>query len=214
MTGIVFEPATPENSAEVREFMLNYFYAFEPTNLAYIYGKEPATEDVDFSIKFLDVGLGVKAVTDDGQMVGLSLGYIGDEDDAVALRETADRSSDRKFSDIMRFLAFVQNGSNIRERYGINAVYEIQLVAVHTDFRGKSIATGLIRSQIQIAKERGFEGVYVDCSSIYTAKIMEKLGFECVHEIDFADYRTEKGERIFKPADEIHTGLKSYFKRI
>ncbi|XP_055531618.1 arylalkylamine N-acetyltransferase 1-like [Wyeomyia smithii] len=205
MDSISFISARPEESEAIRKFVLDYFYAYEPTNLAYIYGKEPAAEDVEFSIKFLNHGLGVAAVNRQGTIVGISLGYIGAVDDAAAMRDAANRSKDEKFCDIMRFLSVVQDGADIKGKFGVTKIYEIQMLAVHPDYRGRAIGSALTKKQIEIAKERGFEAVYADCSSVYSAKIMERLGFECVHEIAFADYRNHRSVQIFKPVDEIHT---------
>ncbi|XP_053686524.1 arylalkylamine N-acetyltransferase 1-like [Sabethes cyaneus] len=213
MDCVSFATAKSEQSEEIRKFMLDYFYAHEPTNQSYIYGKDPAPEDVEFSIRFLNLGLGVVALSSEGKVVGLSLGYVGELDDAAAMRNIADRSLDEKFRDIMRFLAVIQEGANIQAQFGVTKIYEIQMLAVHPDYCGQSIGTELTKKQIDIAIDRGFEAVYADCSSVYSAKIMEKLGFECVHEIAFADYRNQQGVQIFK-TDSIHTGLQSFFKRL
>ncbi|XP_055608245.1 uncharacterized protein LOC129755656 [Uranotaenia lowii] len=214
MSEITYGPVLPEDFEVARQFIVDYFYAFEPMNRAYIHGKEPAEEDVEFSVKFLNEGLGVKATVDDGRIVGISLGYIGSEDDVAVLTESVKNSRDRKWGDILQFLIFVHESSNVSEKFGVSDAYEIQIVGVHPDFRGRSIAKELVRKQLQLAKEKGFKGVYVDCSNVFTAKIMESLEFEIVNEIVLENYRTEKGEQIFQPEDQVNRSIKSYFKRI
>lgn len=108
----------------------------------------------------------------------------------------------------------MQDGADVLGKFGIDVAYEVQLVAVHPDYRGRSIGKKLVERQILKAKECGFRGVYVDCSNVFTARIMEGLGFECIHEIAFADYRTTEGLTIFQPEDEVHTMMRSFFKMI
>lgn len=39
----------------------------------------------------------------------------------------------------------------------------------------------------------------VECSSYFTAKAVEKLGFKCIYSLLYMDYVNEKGEIVFKP---------------
>lgn len=40
--------------------------------------------------------------------------------------------------------------------------------------------------------------VYVECSSYFSAKVAEKLGFKRIYTLYFRDYVNENGEAIFK----------------
>lgn len=40
--------------------------------------------------------------------------------------------------------------------------------------------------------------VYVECSSYFSAKAAEKLGFQCIYTLYYRDYVDENGEVIFK----------------
>ncbi|XP_065088079.1 arylalkylamine N-acetyltransferase-like 2 [Ochlerotatus camptorhynchus] len=209
MNTVTFEPVLPDGIPDAREFILQYFYPFEPMNRAYINGKEPAQEDVEFTVAYLKQGLGIRAVDGSGRIIGLSLEYIGEESDVHAM---LDEAKEQKWADVLQFLAYVQQEANVPEKY--EAPYEIQMVAVHPDYQGRSIARELVKRQIELAKRRGFVAVYVDCSSVFTAKIMKKLGFECIHKIALADYRNKEGLQIFQPDNEIHTEMQSFFKTI
>lgn len=46
--------------------------------------------------------------------------------------------------------------------------------------------------------EKGYPMVYVECSSYFSAKAAEKLGFKCIYTLYFRDYTDENGKEIFK----------------
>lgn len=41
--------------------------------------------------------------------------------------------------------------------------------------------------------------IYVECSSYFSAKVVEKLGFKCIYSMSYKDYVNEQGEVVFKP---------------
>lgn len=40
--------------------------------------------------------------------------------------------------------------------------------------------------------------VYIECSSYFSAKAAERLGFKCIYTLYFRDYVNNNGEIIFK----------------
>lgn len=50
----------------------------------------------------------------------------------------------------------------------------------------------------ELASEKQCPMVYVECSSYFTAKAAERLGFQCIYTLNFRDYVDENGEIIFK----------------
>lgn len=41
--------------------------------------------------------------------------------------------------------------------------------------------------------------IAVECSSYFTAKAVEKLGFQCIYSLLYMDYVNEQGDVVFKP---------------
>lgn len=39
--------------------------------------------------------------------------------------------------------------------------------------------------------------IYVECTSHFSAKAVERLGFKCIHSLEYTDYVNEKGEIVF-----------------
>ncbi|EDW53938.1 GM18311 [Drosophila sechellia] len=61
-------------------------------------------------------------------------------------------------------------------------------------------------------RENGINVYHVLCSSHYSARVMEKLGFHEVFSMQFADYKPE-GEVVFKPAAP-HVGMRVMAKEV
>lgn len=51
--------------------------------------------------------------------------------------------------------------------------------------------------------------VYVECSSYFSAKAAERLGFKCIYTLYYRDYVDENGEVIFKTSPP-HDSSKVY----
>lgn len=53
----------------------------------------------------------------------------------------------------------------------------------------------------------------VDCTSIYSIKIAERLEMEYVSEVTYDEYHTFLGKEIFKP-DPKNTVIKTFIKKV
>lgn len=64
----------------------------------------------------------------------------------------------------------------------------------------------------EIAKEQGCGLIRIDCSSAISAKVVEKLGYECIYKLKYEDYK-RNGITVFNP-EFPHTEVKVYIKRV
>jgi len=61
----------------------------------------------------------------------------------------------------------------------------------------------------EVSKEKECPIIYVECSSHFSAKAAERLGFTCIYTLYFQDYVNENGEVIFK-TNPPHNASKVY----
>lgn len=61
----------------------------------------------------------------------------------------------------------------------------------------------------EVALEKGYQMIDVECSSLFSAKAVEKCGFECIYSMPYSDYKDEKGEVVFK-TQPPHNDIKIY----
>nr|XP_031830342.1 uncharacterized protein LOC116426033 [Nomia melanderi] len=77
---------------------------------------------------------------------------------------------------------------------------ELYAVAVHKNFRRKGLGTTIIAEAISFVKDIvedvGF--IFGLCTSMYSRKAFEKLGFECALEEDMLEYKDELGRFILR----------------
>lgn len=50
----------------------------------------------------------------------------------------------------------------------------------------------------ELALEMGCQMIYVECTSHFSAKAVERLGFQCIYSLAYTDHVNEQGEVVFK----------------
>ncbi|KAI4495724.1 hypothetical protein M0802_008347 [Mischocyttarus mexicanus] len=118
-----------------------------------------------------------------------------------------------KFKKILRFLHHVDKKVNADGKFRDQNILEIRIISVDTNWRGKGIAKTLIEKATEIARERGFDIMRADCSSMFSGKLCERLGFEAIFQVNYSDYLDENGKPVFSP-DLPHTAAITYIKRL
>lgn len=61
----------------------------------------------------------------------------------------------------------------------------------------------------ELALELGCQMIYVECTSHFSAKAVERLGFQCIYSLAYTDYVNDIGEIVFK-TDSPHKCAKVY----
>lgn len=81
----------------------------------------------------------------------------------------------------------------------IEAFVDGKILAVDPDCRGLGIAGQLTQKTIEYMKENKLEVFQMLCSSHFSARVCEKLGFSEVFYLPFTEYVDEEGEQILCP---------------
>ncbi|XP_053686526.1 arylalkylamine N-acetyltransferase-like 2 [Sabethes cyaneus] len=212
---IEFDVAHPDDYNSVLEFVLNHYYRDEPMNSSYIYDRNPAEDDVEFSVSFMFQGMAIKAVdrSKGNHLIGISIAnpiYPGYVDD---LLEAAERAKTRKWKDSLKLLAHLQQSVNILDRFKVAKCYDIEILAVDPEYRGHSIGATLFERQFERGRHLGFPLASADCSSYYSARIAERVGMTCVGKLAYADYRDEHGVQLFQPCAP-HLEIQTFAKKL
>jgi len=195
-------PTTAEDKQVIIAFLRKFFFRDEPLILSI-----DMQEDVDslsklenYCFNFVDNGLGFKAVTPNGDLMGVILSSIVCKKERGETNESENKTKDNtKFKDIVTLLDKVEREADVFGKYpNVNRVIDIKIVSVDESFRGQGVCKALIDKTIELASEKECQMVYVECSSYFSAKAAERLGFECIYTLYFRDYVDENGEIIFK----------------
>lgn len=208
---------TKDDKLRILKFLRRFFFRDEPLN--YAIQLIPESEDSTCleleeycSMSSLENNLSLMAVSTSGAIVGVILnGKMDPPSDQEP--EYITMCENPKFKKILRLLYRVDKDVNRDGKFQGQNILEVRIISVDTNWRGKGIAKTLVEKTIELAKEKDFNIVRVDCSSFFSGKLCARLNFERIYELKYADYVDEDGNPIFSPAYP-HTSVTTYVKKL
>ncbi|GAB1866855.1 N-acetyltransferase domain-containing protein [Camponotus japonicus] len=206
-----------DDKLKVLKFLRRFFFRDEPLNqsIQLIPEGEDSTcaELEDYcSHSSFENNLSLMAVTASGAIIGVLLNGKS-EPPPEEEPEYIESCKNAKFKKILRLLHYVDKNVNVSGRFQDLNVLEIKIISVNTNWRGKGVAKALIEKTLEIAKEQGFHYVRADCSSLFSGKLCERIGFDTIYKLNYSDYVDEEGKPIFSPSSP-HTAVVSYIKKL
>ena len=211
MTEIRMEIAQLADKDRVLNFIREFYYQEEPITVFHPTSGQ-TKDDEEFSMSHLASETVLMAFDKDKMVGALIAGPItqGDADEMLA---EAQITETKKWADILRLLAFIEQKADVCNKFSVARALHIHVVGVHHGYRGHQIGQKLYTKCFENAKAKQYPLVSVDCTSLYSIKIAEKLGMEFVSEVSYKEYHEFMGENIFKPV-EPHTVIKTFVKKI
>ncbi|KAM7358943.1 arylalkylamine N-acetyltransferase-like 2 [Cochliomyia hominivorax] len=211
-TDIKVRVIKPQDYEKVLDFLRIHFYRDEPLTLCGE-SKQQDKEDEEFSLANINHGTSVMAFLEhdnnEEEIVGtLTSGPRGPNTVKYLFKEV-DKLGPTKWGKILKLLAVMELEANIYERFNVQKVLHLQVLAVHAKRRGQNIGYRMIEEVINIGKRMKFEMVSVDCTSFYSARLIERMGFECLIVKYYKDYKDETGSEIFE-VDKPHECAKTF----
>jgi len=207
---IQYRVASVDDKANILQFLREHYYPEEPITI----GNEPkvqSAEDEEFSLSTIAYGSTIVATVDGGQLVGVLLSSPIAPDDAAEMIEEAGKCQSKKWSEILLLLAHLETTANVCARFNVPWTLHIHVMGVDKRFRGNSIGVNLMTKCMEIGKELGYPIATVDCTSVFSINIAEKLGMECIGVLAYEDYTDDIGKQIFRPPAP-HTHIKTFAK--
>lgn len=206
-----------DDKLRVLKFLRRFFFRDEPLNQSIQLIPEgedsTCTELEDYcSHSSFENNLSLMAVSTSGAIIGVLLNgkmapLSNEEPEYIRLCKNA------KFKKILKLLHQLDKGVIVGGQFRDSNVLEIRIVSVDTNWRGKGVAKALIEKIEEIAKQQGFHYLRADCTSFFSSKICERLGFEQIYKLNYSDYVDENGKPIFSPASP-HVEALTYAKKL
>ncbi|XP_063217850.1 arylalkylamine N-acetyltransferase 1-like, partial [Bacillus rossius redtenbacheri] len=213
------QPVGGGDRRRVVDFLRQFFFKDEPLNvdvqLLGADGADRCLELEEYSTGCLDEGLSVAAINaSTGQLVGVCLNGLDEPGHLPEMEAKVAGCKNTKFRKILGLLASVEQGADIFTRFpDVRKVLEVRIMSVDASWRGRGIAKALLDRSRELAKEKGFDMLRVDCTSHFSARAVERLGMTCVHTLPYARHLGEDGEPVFRPAPP-HAEVKTYVERL
>lgn len=100
--------------------------------------------------------------------------------------------------------------TNLHEKYPeIDCYVDGAILSVNDAFRGQGIGLKLCSALVELCKKNNVPFIKVFCSSKFTAKICEKVGFKKTYEIPFRDIQLNDG-LVAPDVPEPHSIARAY----
>ncbi|XP_055377042.1 uncharacterized protein LOC129609162 [Condylostylus longicornis] len=146
------------------------------------------------------------------ELVGVLIGGPKYPGEAKHLLDESNSVKNLTWSKMLKFLSYIEFRSNVFEYFNCQSVIHCHAIAVHQNARGKSIGIKMIKEFIKICKNLKYPVITLDCTSVYSIKLCEKLNMVCLYEMEYTDYIDEHGEQILRPPLP-HKLIKCFGKR-
>ncbi|GAB0095160.1 uncharacterized protein DMENIID0001_105150 [Sergentomyia squamirostris] len=207
-----FRVAIPGDETNILEFIRKFYYPEEALTIG-IPPKEPTKEDEQFSLSCIPSGLSIVAEDSDKKLVGVLLSHEVDNSTLPVRKIETSQVPDYKWRTILTFLHHLEEQTAVCFRLNVPKAVQFSVLGVNPAHRGKSIGFRLMEKSAENAGDKGYGAIGAACTSIFSARIAEKMGMTCVTSMKYSDWKDEDGQVIFKPP-EVYDQVRCYIKKL
>ncbi|XP_070509270.1 arylalkylamine N-acetyltransferase-like 2 [Chironomus tepperi] len=196
----------------VLKFIREHYYKEEPITISH---PEPGhtVDDEIFSMSHIEHDTILMAFnSDNDEIVGILIAGPIELGDADVMLEDAKKAS-KKWGDILRLLAYIEKKADVLGRFNLDTVLHCHVLTSHKKYRGNGIGQKLFEYCFENARNLNYKLMSTDCTSIFTTKIAEKCGMECISTVTYDEYNELLGERLFQP-QEPNFEIKTFVKKL
>ncbi|XP_019893725.2 arylalkylamine N-acetyltransferase 1 isoform X1 [Musca domestica] len=211
-TSYTVEYVTQDDAEAVLEMLKTFFFKDEPLNTFLNLGECKELEE--YSVKCIKDGCSFKAVAKNGEIIGVFLNALMHRPAADVVPEASAESCQHpKFKKILQLMDYIEGDFNVFDLYpGTNTILDGKILSVNTNYRGLGIAGRLTERTLDYMREHKIPVMHVLCSSHYSARVMEKLGFHEVYRLNYCDYKVNN-EAVLRP-EPPHVAARILVKEI
>ncbi|KAH8317527.1 hypothetical protein KR074_011620, partial [Drosophila pseudoananassae] len=204
-----------EEAEQLMAFLLRHYYAEEPLT-AGTSPPEPDAADKEFLLSNIPHGTCFLAILPEAQGQRIVGAVVAGPKDATAPQEVAEEAAKHagtKWGRILTALSAVETATNVCRRYEVPSSLHVHALGVDPAVRGRALGARLMTAAIQQARELGHRLVSVDCTSVYSARLVRGLGFELVHTLRYEDLKDAAGEQLIRPPAP-HESVQTFVLRL
>ncbi|XP_022224855.2 dopamine N-acetyltransferase [Drosophila obscura] len=194
------------------QFLLEHYYREEPLT-AGCSPPEPDQADKDFLLSNIQYGTCLVVMQGGIRMVGAVVAGPKDAHESDHLAVELVEHSGTKWGRILGLLARVEQETNVCQRYGVPSAIHVHALGIDHTLRGLGLGVRLMNAVAERARALGHPLVTVDCTSLYSARLMARLGYELINTLRYDDYLDETGQQVFRPPAP-HDSVKTYVLRL
>ncbi|XP_070495414.1 uncharacterized protein [Chironomus tepperi] len=149
----------------------------------------------------LNKGLSIGCFNDIGELVGLNVLSIACEDEEVRIDTT-----DKNIKDSIKLMLYTNKEAEIFKKYNVDKYLTSMGLCVRPEYRGRRIATELLKVRPQIMKNLGLTLSVTTFTSRGSQGAAKSAGFEDVYVIRYEDLKK------VSPNLDFVNGISEYYK--
>lgn len=205
---------TEDDRPQVLDLLHKYFFLGEPLNAFTEPKGHIQKEEEDFIMSKIEHGNCFIAIhKPTNKSVGVCIAGPQGVDEANHLFEEAAKIKGTKWGHVLHLMGCIERDAQVAKRYNVEKSMYIIATCVDTTMRGKRIGARLYNAVRDLAKASGYGLLRADCSSYYSARIKEELGWDCINTVYYKDHVDENNKPIFV-THPPHECCKSYAIRL
>ena len=194
-------------TSEFEFYVMETFFQSEPMN-EYLKTKIPDEIDLPWlkqilsKAKFDHLSL---AFYDRNSDQSLPIAYainhhdqIDDSTHSDILYSSLNEKSLYKYDHISNLITKLHENINLFEKFHCKNLFHVYFLGVNPAYRQNKLASQLINSSINLAKEKKFDLIYADVTSNYSLNGFLKYDFQIIKTIEYNSYENFSGEKIFQ----------------
>ncbi|XP_022182146.1 dopamine N-acetyltransferase-like [Myzus persicae] len=202
-------PITDNDKQIVQNSLKKYYLRDEPlsASVGFLEEEESIIRFEKACAGIIKHGVSFMAISaETGEMMGASLNMTVCRSDGI--KQYGDENKSSKLNDILILLDKAERETDVFGKYpNVDRMMDLKIITVNEEYRGLGICKALINKSKELALELGYQMMYVQCASHFTAKAVESCGFQCIYSLCYSDYVNKQGEVVFK-TQPPHTFLK------
>ncbi|KAH8289484.1 hypothetical protein KR054_005819, partial [Drosophila jambulina] len=214
---IKIRQVTSSEADQLMAFLLEHYYREEPLT-AGTAPPEPTADDKEFLLSNIPHGTCFLAEEEEdlgngSRIVGAVVAGPKDAGAPELMRREAAQHAGSKWGRILDVLSAVETGSDVCRRFNVPSSLHVHALGVNGELRGQALGARLMEAVAQRAREQGHRLVSVDCTSVYSARLMQRLNYELVHTLRYADHLDASGQQVVTPPPP-HDSVQTFVLRL
>jgi GNAT superfamily N-acetyltransferase len=146
------------------------------------------------------------------KVIGACIAGPKEAGDAEKMLEESEKS-EKKWGDIQKLVAYIGKKADVFGKFNVEKALYCHALAVHRDYRGNKIGQKLFEKSFENAKKLNFKILFADCTSVFSIKISEQVGMECVSTVTYDEFNKVIGQELFL-SHPPNTQIKTFVKRL
>ncbi|KAF5294539.1 hypothetical protein FQR65_LT10731 [Abscondita terminalis] len=189
--------ATKNDLPKIIDHLRDYFYRDEPINasVCLIDSIPSNSTPEDLCLESVEDGVSFIAIDRFNQIIGVCLNEV-----CHRFQISQDVHLDNPtLSSIFKFLDYTHTEAQVFEKFPqIEKLLCVNIISVSALWRGNGVAERLLVETRNFSNSLGIDLIEVSCTSYFSTRLMEKLGYRSVYSMKYSDY-IENGKQVFFP---------------